>query len=208
MIRETNAANYDTTVTANPQVGSSNGQTFTLDTMPDENVTVTFNNAFDAQSVSVPIAFDGIKTIIDREFLPGDNFSFEVRDANNNVVSNGTLGDTIDEHNKKIDRKANDGKTNYKGYYFSDKANEEMRLYNLTMKVNRLEMLKANIGLEMIKGHAELETFMGEILQGRTEEELKRQAGILGNTIKDNAKLAHTIPNASFHNATFSDRIN
>ena len=69
------------------------------------------------------------------------------------------------------DRKANDGKTNYKGYYFSDKANEEMRLYNLTMKVNRLEMLKANIGLEMIKGHAELETFMGEILQGRTEEE-------------------------------------
>lgn len=105
------------------------------------------------------------------------------------------------------DRKANDGKTNYKGYYFSDKANEEMRLYNLTMKVNRLEMLKANIGLEMIKGHAELETFMGEILQGRTEEELKRQAGILGNTIKDNAKLAHTIPNASFHNATFSDRI-
>ena len=105
------------------------------------------------------------------------------------------------------DRKANGGKTNYKGYYFSDKANEEMRLYNLTMKVNRLEMLKANIGLEMIKGHAELETFMGEILQGRTEEELKRQAGILGNTIKDNAKLAHTIPNASFHNATFSDRI-
>lgn len=103
VIRETNAANYDTTVTANPQVGSSNGQTFTLDTMPDENVTVTFNNAFDAQPVSVPIAFDGIKTIIDREFLPGDNFSFEVRDANNNVVSNGTLGDTIDEHNKKIE---------------------------------------------------------------------------------------------------------
>lgn len=90
---------------------------------------------------------------------------------------------------------------------FSDKANEEMRLYNLTMKVNRLEMLKANIGLELIAGHDELEKFMSGILKGRTEEELKRQAGILGKTIKNNAQLAHAIPNASFHNATFSDRI-
>lgn len=90
---------------------------------------------------------------------------------------------------------------------FSDKANEEMRLYNATMKINRLEMLKANIGLETIAGHNELEKFMGKILRGRTEEELARQAGILGKTIHGNAKLAHTIPNASFHNGTFSDRI-
>lgn len=90
---------------------------------------------------------------------------------------------------------------------FSAKANEEMRLYNATMKINRLEMLKANIGLELIKGHAELETFMGEILQGRTEDELKRQAGILGNTVKNNSKLVESIVNASFHNAKFSDRI-
>lgn len=90
---------------------------------------------------------------------------------------------------------------------FSDKANEEMRLYNATMKINRLEMLKANIGLELISGHAELEKFMAGILKGRTEAELARQAGILGKTIRNNAQLAHAIPNASFHNATFSDRI-
>lgn len=90
---------------------------------------------------------------------------------------------------------------------FSKKANEEMRLYNAAMKINRLELLKANIGLEMVAGHDELEKFMSGILQGRTEEELKRQAGILGKTITNNAQLAHTIPNASFHNATFSDRI-
>ena len=106
-----------------------------------------------------------------------------------------------------LDRKANGGKTNKKGYYFSPKAEEEMRLYNATMKINRLEMLKANIGLELIKGHDELDKFMGDILKGRTEEELRRQAGILGKTIRNNAQLAHTIPNASFHNATFSDRI-
>ena len=106
-----------------------------------------------------------------------------------------------------LDRKANGGKTNKKGYYFSPKAEEEMRLYNATMKINRLEMLKANIGLELIKGHDELDKFMGDILKGRTQEELERQAGILGKSVKHSAKYAHTIPNGSFHNATFSDRI-
>lgn len=90
---------------------------------------------------------------------------------------------------------------------FSAKANEEMRLYNLTMKVNRLEMLKANIGLDLIAGHEELDKFMEGVLQGRTEDELKRQAGILGKTIKNNSQKAHSIVNASFHNATFSDRV-
>lgn len=90
---------------------------------------------------------------------------------------------------------------------FSAKANEEMRLYNAAMKINRLEMLKANIGLELISGHDELEKFMSGILQDRTEAELKRQAGILGETVKKNAAKAHAIVNGSFHNATFSDRI-
>ena len=90
---------------------------------------------------------------------------------------------------------------------FSKKANEEMRLYNATMKINRLEMLKANIGLELIAGHDELEKFMGGILQGRTMDELKRQAGILGKTVKNNAAKADAIVNGSFHSGTFSDRI-
>lgn len=90
---------------------------------------------------------------------------------------------------------------------FSKKANEEMRLYNATMRINRLEMLKANIGLELIAGHEEIDKFMAGILKGRTEDELKRQAGILGKTIRGNAAKANAIVNASFHNATFSDRI-
>lgn len=90
---------------------------------------------------------------------------------------------------------------------FSKQANEELRLYNATMRINRLEMLKANIGLELIAGHDELDKFMGSVLKGRTEAELKRQAGILGKTIKNNAQLANAIVNGSFHNGTFSDRI-
>lgn len=90
---------------------------------------------------------------------------------------------------------------------FSDKANEEMRLYNATMKINRLEMLKANIGLELVSGYDELQKYFEQTLTDRTLDEFKRQAGILGETITDNAEMAHSIVNASFHNATFSDRI-
>lgn len=90
---------------------------------------------------------------------------------------------------------------------FSQRANEEMLLYNATMKINRLEMLKANIGLELISGHDELDRFMAEVLKGRTMDELTRQAGILGKTIRSNAKMANSIVNASFHNATFSQRV-
>lgn len=132
-----------------------------------------------------------------------DSFYAKYADAN---------GITISEAKKRVtqadiaayERKA---KRYVRDKDFSAKANEEMALYNLTMKVNRLEMLKANIGLELIAGHDELEKFMGEILQGRTMDELARQAGILGKTIRNNAAKAHSIVNASFRNATFSDRI-
>ena len=90
---------------------------------------------------------------------------------------------------------------------FSKQVNAEMRLYNLTMKVNRLELLKAQIGLEMVAGFDELQKYYEEILTDRTIAEFERQAGILGKTIQGNAKAANAIVNASFHNATFSDRI-
>ena len=90
---------------------------------------------------------------------------------------------------------------------FSDRANEEMRIYNLTMKVNRLELLKANIGLEMVSGFDELQKYFDKKLTKRTLDEFRRQAGILGKSIMKNEKYAHAIVNASFKNATYSDRI-
>ena len=121
-------------------------------------------------------------------------------------------GITIAEAKKRVssmDIKAYEAKAKryVKDREFSKEANEEMRLYNATMKINRLEMLKANIGLELIAGSDDLEKFMEGVLQGRTEAELKRQAGILGKTVRNNAELAHSIVNSSFHNATFSQRI-
>ena len=92
---------------------------------------------------------------------------------------------------------------------FSKQANEEMRLYNLTMKVNRLELLKAQIGLELVSGFDELQQYFEQILTERSLEEFKRQAGILGETVSDTAVVtsASVIAGASFYNATFSDRI-
>lgn len=89
----------------------------------------------------------------------------------------------------------------------SDQANEEMRIYNLTMKVNRLELLKANIGLEMVSGFDELQKYFGKKLTERALKEFQRQAGILGKSVLKNEKYAHAIVNASFKNATYSDRI-
>lgn len=90
---------------------------------------------------------------------------------------------------------------------FSKEANDEMRLYNATMKINRLEMLKANIGLELVDGFDGLQKYYDQILTERTLGEFERQAGILGDTILNNAQAAHAIVNASFHNAKYSDRI-
>lgn len=91
---------------------------------------------------------------------------------------------------------------------FSKQANEEMKLYNLTIKVNRLELLKASIGLELVSCFDELQQFYEQTLTDRTMDEFKRQAGILGSSVPDNAAvLAATIVNASFHNAKYSERI-
>lgn len=90
---------------------------------------------------------------------------------------------------------------------FSEQANEEMRLYNATMRINRLELLKSRIGLELCGTYSELEKYLGEKMDERVIATFERYAGILGKTVKDPAALAATIVNASFHNATWSDRL-
>ena len=90
---------------------------------------------------------------------------------------------------------------------FSDRANEELRLYNLTMKVSRLELLKANIGLELVSAYQDLDNLTYSALSDRTREEFKRQSGILGESINDSKAAVEDIINQSFHNATFSERI-
>ena len=106
-----------------------------------------------------------------------------------------------------IDAYGKKAKEYVKTHDFSSKANEEMRLYNLTMKVNRLELLKARIGLELCGSYDEMEKKLGGKLSDKALAEFKRQAGILGKSVPEPKEGARTIANASFRNATFSDRI-
>ena len=87
--------------------------------------------------------------------------------------------------------------------YLSETANQEMELYNLTMKVNRLEMLKAEIGLEMVKSYSEMEAYGLAELEAEALNEFTRQAGILGETVNGNARAAAALPDASYKEPSF-----
>jgi hypothetical protein len=68
---------------------------------------------------------------------------------------------------KKLVAKARDifkkkGKVEYAD--FSDEVNTRLRLYNATMRINRLEMLKAQIGLEMIDNNMDIYSAMTDRL--------------------------------------------
>ena len=92
---------------------------------------------------------------------------------------------------------------------FSPRANQEMRLYNATMRINRMELLKAQVGLKLVDGFNDIEKHYEKIATDRAVQELERMSGILGNTLTDvqTAKYARNIVNADFYNANFSERI-
>lgn len=90
---------------------------------------------------------------------------------------------------------------------FTDKANTEMRIYNLVMRVSRLELLKLNIELELAILLDDEEKILSKYLSKSARAEYERQAGILGETLNFNEKHIRTIVNSSFLSATWSERL-
>ena len=91
---------------------------------------------------------------------------------------------------------------------FSDYANERLRLYNATMRINRLEMLKSQIGVDLLASANEIDNSLRKRLVSELNDESKRQAGILGRTvIEDSPTRINKLVKSSFHGATFSQRI-
>lgn len=91
---------------------------------------------------------------------------------------------------------------------FSKTANDELRLYNVTMRTNRLELLKSQIGLELIALSDEMDKYTAETLTKTGLKEAERQAGILGETVFSNYKtFVGSVALGSFQGATFSERI-
>lgn len=100
----------------------------------------------------------------------------------------GSEGISVDEAMKRADKMdvkafAKKAKKLVKDKDFSHAANHALKLYNVTMRTSRLELLKANIGLELIKVFDELEKYMGIQLSEVALAEFERQAGILGLSI-------------------------
>lgn len=92
---------------------------------------------------------------------------------------------------------------------FSKEVNERLRLYNATMRINRQELLKSLIGLNLIELGANVDASLRQKLTNDYTDEITRQAGILGEfkhpiwTGKEVAKIVM----AQTGSANFSKRI-
>lgn len=104
---------------------------------------------------------------------------------------------------------SNKAKEYVKNKDLSDKANREMSIYNLKLKVTRLEMLKKNISLELGR-LGTIEEELQKHLEDISKNQVDHNANIFNmnnKTQKDILDNSKEIINASYKEATFSDRI-
>lgn len=118
---------------------------------------------------------------------------------------------TISELMKKADKfdviKFNDKVKKYIQSGVFDKSMNDLSLYNLKMRISRLEFMKAKIEFEVDKLTDQLKSEYEEQLRKETIEEYKRQSGILEPYINYSANTVAVIVNSSFFNANFSQRL-
>lgn len=97
----------------------------------------------------------------------------------------------------------------YKDY--SDAVNQELRVYNTTMRVNRLEYLRANIALEVARASLNAASITGNTLVDRYIAETKRQSGILDISGKNDSMLNNAaiqgVVTADVNGANWSSRL-
>lgn len=97
----------------------------------------------------------------------------------------------------------------YKDY--SDAVNQELRVYNTTMRINRLEYLRANIALEVARASLNAASITGNTLVDRYIAETKRQSGILGISGKNDSMLNNAaiqgVVTADVNGANWSSRL-
>ena len=90
---------------------------------------------------------------------------------------------------------------------FSHATNEWLKVYNLKMKVSRLELLKAELALEIQNLTAEANEVFDKARIDEYLNEYKRQAGILGISSSGAKKRMQAILDADFYGQTFSERV-
>ena len=128
-------------------------------------------------------------------------------------------GISIAEVNKRvakmdIEKFASKAKRYVKNKDFSDRANYELKIYNLKMKASRLELLKAQIDLQLIGGFSDIEKLIHQGAYEQAIEEYQRDAGILADSVSfDVEKRVEQVLSGSYKLKdtptfkTFSDNI-
>ena len=128
-------------------------------------------------------------------------------------------GISIAEVNKRvakmdIEKFASKAKRYVKDKDFSDRANYELKIYNLKMKASRLELLKAQIDLQLISGFSDIEKLIHQGAYEQAIEEYQRDAGILADSVSfDVEKRVEQVLSGSYKLKetatfkTFSDNI-
>lgn len=66
---------------------------------------------------------------------------------------------------------------------FSKEVNDRMRLYNATMRINRLELLKSSIGMHLVDLGLDINSELKNYLKEEYTTEFKRQAGIMADDL-------------------------
>ncbi|MBG9366546.1 minor capsid protein [Streptococcus sp. NLN64] len=153
---------------------------------------------------------DEMKRLYDYHFaeIEKEIRAFEQRYADKNGLTLAQVKERVSE----MDVKAFEEKA--KRYVaekdFSAKANSELSLYNLKMRMKRLELLQYQMDLEMV-ALADSEHKMTEkFLNQEYVKELELQAGLLGRSVlSDGAikQMAQATLNTPFKGATWSSRI-
>lgn len=101
------------------------------------------------------------------------------------------------------------GKTPAYGNW-SEAVNQRMRVYNATMRINRLELLKAQIGVHLTEATINIDSDLTDKLSDDYIKECQRQAGIMGDVAQSKlwtgTKVAKVVM-AQTNSATFSERL-
>lgn len=93
---------------------------------------------------------------------------------------------------------------------FSDQVNQRLKVYNATMRINRLEHLKSEVGLDMLRAGIKVDSSLRDKLSGDYQKEVIRQAGIMMDSAQRSpwtGKDAANILMAQTNGATFSQRL-
>lgn len=93
---------------------------------------------------------------------------------------------------------------------FNKEVNRRMRVYNATMRINRLELLKSQIGANLIPATAKTDQALQSKLSDDYIDECKRQAGIMKVTARPSmwtGKKVAKIVMAQTESANFSQRL-